>query len=69
MNISYLCGKNNMENIHRIEEGDIFSLEDEIFNIRWKVKDLITLGWNIEDIINFRDDKLWRNTVIKILDK
>jgi hypothetical protein len=58
-----------MENIHRIEDGHIFSLDDEIFNIRWKVKDLINLGWNIEDIINFRNDDLWRNTVIKILEK
>jgi hypothetical protein len=58
-----------MKNNYKIEEGHIFSLEDEIFNIQWKVKDLINLWWDIEDIINFRDDDLWQNTVIKILEK
>lgn len=49
-----------MENNYRIDEGHVFSLEEEIFNIKWKVRELIDDAWRNEDILGFRDDEAWQ---------
>lgn len=52
----------------RIDEGHVFSLEDEIFNIKWKVNELLGLGHSREYILSWRDDDIWAFYVKAILD-
>jgi hypothetical protein len=43
----------------RIDEGHIFSLEEYIFNVRWKVADLINQGYSKDVIILWEDNEIW----------
>ena len=42
-----------MDQLFRIDEGHLFSEEDTIFNIKWKVNDLKNQGYLIEEILEF----------------
>lgn len=56
-----------MENTCRIDEGHIFSVEDEILYIRWKVEELLRKGYGVEFIITYREDDFWCYYVTEFL--
>ena len=44
-----------------IDEGHIFTEEDTVFNIKWKVNDLKNQGYSDEDILEFDYCDEWHN--------
>lgn len=47
------------KSVYKTDEGTYLSLEDDIFYIKWKVKELLNEGWEIDSIIGFREDEVW----------
>jgi len=48
-----------MDILTRIDEGHVFSDEDYIFNVKWKVSDLINQGYSEEVILFWEDNESW----------
>jgi hypothetical protein len=49
----------NMKTLSRNEAGCIFSKEDYIFNIKWKVTDLISQGYSEKIILFWENNEIW----------
>ncbi len=43
----------------KIDEGHFFLIEDYIFNIKWKVKDLYECGYSISTILKWEENDIW----------
>lgn len=57
-----------MKIIARIDEGHIFSDEDYIFNVKWKVYNLLNQGYSLEVILSWEDDESWNYYAMNFLD-
>ena len=53
----------------RIDEGHFFSIEDYIFNVKWKVKDLLECGYPTSIILEWEDNDTWYYYAKLIIDE
>lgn len=43
----------------KIDEGHVFSLEDTISYIKWKINELLQDGFSYEDILDWDNSEIW----------
>lgn len=52
-----------------LEDGHVFSYEETLAYITWKIQNLKTQQYSSEEIINFDDSEIWLYYVKKLINK